>query len=45
MEEYRQLTEDLWRKTFETLKNTAEAQMRDYQSAVAKWLEMMSKRA
>jgi hypothetical protein len=45
VEEYRQLTEDLWRKTFETLKSTAEAQMRDYQSAVAKWLEMMSKRA
>jgi hypothetical protein len=44
-EEYRRLTEDLWRKTFETLKSTAEAQMRDYQSAAAKWLEMMSKRA
>ena len=44
-EEYRRLTEDLWRKTFETLKSTAEAQMRDYQSAVTKWLEMVSKRA
>ncbi|MBV8078402.1 MAG: hypothetical protein JO284_18475 [Planctomycetaceae bacterium] len=44
-EEYCRLTEDLWRKAFDTLKSTAEAQMRDYQSAVTKWLEMVSKRS
>jgi hypothetical protein len=39
-EEYRRMTEDLWRKGFETLKGTAETQIRDFQTAVDKWFEL-----
>jgi hypothetical protein len=41
-EEFRQLTEELWRKSFEVLKQTIENQIRDFQVAVEKWSELMT---
>ncbi len=41
--ELRKKTEELWRKSFETLKEVAEAQMKDFQEAIAKWIEMTTK--
>jgi hypothetical protein len=40
-EEFRKLTEELWRKSFEVLKQTIENQVRDFQVAVEKWSELM----
>ena len=37
-EQFRKLTEELWRHSFECLKTVAEAQMRDFQAAMQKWL-------
>ena len=37
------MTEELWRKSFETLKSTAETQVRDLQKAIEKWFELVSK--
>jgi len=42
-EDYRRMTEDLWRKSFETLKSSAETQARDFQGMVEKWFELMPK--
>jgi len=41
-EEFRQLTEELWRKSFEVLRQTIENQIRDFQMAVEKWSELMT---
>ncbi|MFO0890603.1 MAG: hypothetical protein U0790_15845 [Isosphaeraceae bacterium] len=42
-EEFRRLTEDLWSKSFEVLKQTIENQIRDFQAAVEKWSELMTR--
>jgi len=42
--ELRNKTIELWQKMFETLRQTSEAQMRDFQTAVAKWAELMTKK-
>ena len=42
-EDYRRMTEELWRKSFDTLKSSAETQIRDFQAAVEKWFEMLAK--
>ena len=39
-----QLTEELWRKSFEVLKQTIENQIRDFQVAVEKWSELMTQK-
>jgi hypothetical protein len=41
--EYRRMAEELWRKGFDNLKSSTEAQVRDYQAAVEKWFELMAK--
>lgn len=41
-EEFRKLTEELWRKSFEVLKQTIENQIHDFQAAVEKWSELMA---
>jgi hypothetical protein len=43
-EEFRKLTEELWRKSFEVLKQTIENQIRDFQVAVEKWSELMTQK-
>jgi hypothetical protein len=42
-EELRAKTVELWRKTFDCLRQTYEAQTRDFQAAVARWTELMMK--
>jgi predicted protein tyrosine phosphatase len=42
-EDYRRMTEELWRKSFENLKNSTEAQIRDFQAASQKWCELVAK--
>ena len=44
-EEFRRLTEDLWRKSFEVLKQTIENQIRDFQIAIEKWSELMTQKS
>ena len=44
-EQFRKLTEELWRHSFDCLKNTVESQLRDFQAAAEKGLEVMSKAA
>lgn len=44
-EEFRKLTEELWRKSFEVLKQTIENQIRDFQVAVEKWTELMTQKS
>jgi len=44
-EELRAKTIELWRKTFDCLKQTYESQSRDFQAAVAKWTDLMMKGA
>ena len=44
-EEFRRLTEELWRKSFEVLKQTIENQVRDFQIAVEKWSELMTQKS
>jgi hypothetical protein len=41
-EDYRRLTEDLWLKSFELLKQTIDNQIRDFQSEVENWSELMT---
>jgi hypothetical protein len=41
-DDYRRLTEELWRKAFENLKNTTETQVRDFQAAIQKWFELVA---
>ena len=43
-EEFRRLTEELWRKSFEVLKQTIENQIRDFQIAIEKWSELMTQK-
>jgi len=43
-EDYRRLTEALWLKSFELLKQTIDNQIRDFQSAVEKWSELMTQK-
>ena len=38
-------TVELWQKSFDCLRKTYEAQVRDFQAAVAKWTEMMTRGA
>jgi hypothetical protein len=42
-DDYRKMTEELWRKSFETLKTSAETQIQEFQKAVEKWFELMEK--
>jgi hypothetical protein len=42
-DDYRRLSEELWRKGFESLKCSTEGQIRDFQAAVQKWFELMPK--
>lgn len=42
-DELRIKTLDLWRKTFESLRQAFETQMKDFQAAVQKWTEMATK--
>ncbi len=42
-EQFRRLTEELWRQSFDCLKTIVEAQMRDFQNAAEKWFEIVSK--
>jgi gas vesicle protein len=44
-EEVRAKTVELWQKCMESLRETSESQMREFQSATQKWLELMSKPA
>lgn len=41
-EELRTKTVELWQKCFETAKQTSEAQLRDMQAAIQKWVELMT---
>lgn len=42
-EEFRRLTEALWKQSFDCLKSVAEDQVRESQTIVAKWLDAVSK--
>ncbi len=42
-EEFRAKTLELWSKTFDYLRQTAEAQLRDFQTAMEKWTEIVTK--
>ena len=44
-EQFRKLTEELWRHSYECLKNLAESQMRDLQAVTQKWFELASQGA
>src|SRR5271166_476706 len=44
-QQFRRLTEELWRQSFDCLKTVAESQMRDVQAAMQKWYEVASKTA
>jgi len=44
-EELRTKTIELWQKSFNCLRETYEAQVRDFQATVAKWMELMTKSA
>jgi len=41
--ELRQETEELWRKSFDTLKEVTQAQMKDFQEIVTQWIEFSTK--
>jgi len=41
--QFRKLTEELWRQSFECLKTSVESQMRDFQAAAEKVIEATSK--
>lgn len=42
-EEMRAKTVELWQKCMESLRETSESQMREFQTATEKWLDLMSK--
>jgi hypothetical protein len=42
-DDYRRISEDIWRKSFDNLKSSAETQARDFQAAVEKWFELIAK--
>jgi hypothetical protein len=44
-EELRTKTVELWHKTFDYLRQASETHMRDFQHAVSKWAELMTKGA
>ena len=44
-EELRTKTIELWQKSFDCLRQTYEAQLRKFQTAVTRWVELMSKGA
>jgi len=44
-EQFRKLTEELWRQSYECLKNLAESQMRDIQTLMQKSFELASQGA
>jgi hypothetical protein len=44
-EEFLRLTEELWRKSFEVLKQTIENQLRNFQIAIEKWSELMTQKS
>ncbi|MFO0890584.1 MAG: hypothetical protein U0790_15750 [Isosphaeraceae bacterium] len=44
-QQFRRLTEELWKHSFECLKSVAESQMKDVQAAMQKWYEVASKAA
>ena len=44
-EQFRKLTEELWRHSYECLKDLAESQMRDMQTLMQKWFERASQGA
>jgi hypothetical protein len=44
-EQFRKLTEELWRHSYECLKSLAESQMRDVQALMQKWFDVASKGA
>jgi hypothetical protein len=44
-QQFRKLAEELWRHSFECLKEVAEAQMRDVQAVMQKWYEAAAKAA
>ena len=44
-EEVRAKTIELWQKSFECVRKLFEAQLRDFQAAMAKWTELMTKEA
>jgi hypothetical protein len=41
-EQFRKLTEELWRHSYECLKTLAESQMRDLQGVMQKWFDLAS---
>ena len=44
-QQFRRLTEELWKQSFECLKTVAESQMRDVQTAMQKWYDIACKTA
>jgi hypothetical protein len=42
-EEFRAKTLELWSKSFDYLRQTAEAQLREFQAAIEKWTEIVTK--
>ena len=44
-EELRAKTIELWQKSFNCLRETYEAQVRDFQATVTKWMELITKSA
>jgi hypothetical protein len=44
-QQFRKLTEELWRHNYECLKSLAESQMRDIQGVMQKWFELASEGA
>jgi hypothetical protein len=42
-EELRAKTVELWQRSFDSVRQVSEAQMRDYQAAMAKWTELVTK--
>ena len=44
-QQFRKLTEELWKHSFECLNTMVESQMRDVQAAMQKWYEVASKSA
>jgi hypothetical protein len=41
--ELRRKTEELWRKSFDCLKEFGQAQLREFQTVLARWMEMTTK--
>jgi hypothetical protein len=44
-EQFRKLTEELWRHSYECLKSLAESQMRDIQAVTQKWFDLAAQGA